>query len=93
MAGLLDDAGSPGRVKLVIGLERREAQDRGARGELTIGRSQNVEALLADWLAGKNVRPTTRRRGFNSDAGTGWAGDMTSLRNCRDGAADASGAL
>jgi len=40
----------------------REAQDQGARGELTSGRSQTVEVFLTDWLAGKSVRPTTMRR-------------------------------
>jgi integrase len=40
----------------------REAQDKGARGELVMGRSQTVEAFLIDWLASKNVRPTTQRR-------------------------------
>jgi len=66
IASFLDRDGSGKRKYLYAATETevirkmREAQDKGARGELTIGRSQSVEAFLTDWLGGKNVRPTTR---------------------------------
>lgn len=68
IASFLDKDGSgkrkyiyaPTQVEVIRKL--REAQDQGARGELPVGRDQTVETFLTDWLAGKSVRPTTRRR-------------------------------